>query len=59
MDLFFSILGVLAVPLLVLINAMFVAAEFALVSVRHARGRNGQVAPSRLFGGPQGSGSSG
>jgi magnesium and cobalt exporter, CNNM family len=32
-----TILGVLAVPLLVLINAMFVAAEFALVSVRRTR----------------------
>ena len=30
-------LGVLAVPLLVLVNAMFVAAEFSLVSVRRTR----------------------
>jgi putative hemolysin len=32
-----TILGVLAVPLLVLVNAMFVAAEFSLVSVRRTR----------------------
>jgi CBS domain containing-hemolysin-like protein len=32
-----TILGILAVPLLVLTNAMFVAAEFALVSVRRTR----------------------
>jgi putative hemolysin len=36
-SLFWTILGVLAVPLLVLINAMFVAAEFSLVSVRRTR----------------------
>ena len=34
---FWTILGVLAVPLLVLVNAMFVAAEFSLVSVRRTR----------------------
>jgi CBS domain containing-hemolysin-like protein len=32
-----SVLGVLVVPLLVLANAFFVAAEFALVAVRHSR----------------------
>jgi putative hemolysin len=32
-----TILGVLAVPLLVLVNAMFVAAEFSLVSVRRTQ----------------------
>ena len=37
MDWFWTILGVLAVPLLVLINALFVAAEFSLVSVRRTR----------------------
>ena len=37
MDLAFTILGLLAVPLLVLVNALFVAAEFSLVAVRRTR----------------------
>ena len=37
MELIVSGLGVLAVPLLVLLNAFFVAAEFALVAVRRTR----------------------
>ncbi len=37
MDWFWTILGVLAVPLLVMVNALFVAAEFSLVSVRRTR----------------------
>jgi CBS domain containing-hemolysin-like protein len=37
MELIVSVLGALAVPLLVLLNAFFVAAEFALVAVRHTR----------------------
>jgi CBS domain containing-hemolysin-like protein len=36
-ELFLSVLGLLAVPLLVLLNAFFVAAEFALVAVRKTR----------------------
>ncbi len=36
-ELFLSVLGLLAVPLLVLLNAFFVAAEFALVAVRRTR----------------------
>jgi CBS domain containing-hemolysin-like protein len=36
-DLIVSALGILAVPLLVLMNAFFVAAEFALVAVRRTR----------------------
>lgn len=37
MDLLVTILGVLAVPIFVLLNAWFVAAEFALVAVRRTR----------------------
>ncbi|HEY1784774.1 MAG TPA: CNNM domain-containing protein, partial [Pirellulales bacterium] len=37
MDWFWTVLGVLAVPFLVLVNALFVAAEFSLVSVRRTR----------------------
>jgi CBS domain containing-hemolysin-like protein len=37
MDLIVGVLGALAVPLLVLMNAFFVAAEFALVAVRRTR----------------------
>ncbi len=37
MDWFWTFLGVLAVPLLVLVNALFVAAEFSLVSVRRTQ----------------------
>jgi magnesium and cobalt exporter, CNNM family len=37
MELIVSVLGLLAVPLLVLMNAFFVAAEFALVAVRRSR----------------------
>jgi CBS domain containing-hemolysin-like protein len=37
MDLVGSVLGVLAVPLLLLLNAFFVAAEFSLVGVRRTR----------------------
>jgi CBS domain containing-hemolysin-like protein len=37
MQLFFTVLGILSVPLLVACNAFFVAAEFALVSVRRTR----------------------
>ncbi len=37
MELIVSVLGLLAVPLLVLLNAFFVAAEFALVAVRRSR----------------------
>ncbi len=37
MDWFWTVMGVLAVPLLVLVNALFVAAEFSLVSVRRTR----------------------
>jgi CBS domain containing-hemolysin-like protein len=37
MELIVSVLGMLAVPLLVLLNAFFVAAEFALVAVRRTR----------------------
>ncbi len=36
-DLIVSVLGLLSVPLLVLLNAFFVAAEFALVAVRRTR----------------------
>lgn len=36
-DLVASVLGVLAVPMLVLLNAFFVAAEFALVAIRRTR----------------------
>ena len=37
MELLVSVLSLLAVPLLVLLNAFFVAAEFALVAVRRTR----------------------
>ena len=37
MELIGTVLGVLAVPLLVLLNAFFVSAEFALVAVRRTR----------------------
>ena len=37
MELIVSVLGMLAVPLLVLLNAFFVAAEFSLVAVRRTR----------------------
>jgi CBS domain containing-hemolysin-like protein len=39
MDVIAGVLGVLAVPLLVLANAFFVAAEFALVAVPPCGGR--------------------
>ena len=48
---FWTILGVLAVPLLVLVNAMFVAAEFSLVSVRRTRVEETDQGPPRRLGG--------
>ena len=50
MSLVAFVLGILAVPLLVLANAFFVAAEFALVAVR--RTRVAEMVNQRLHGAP-------